>query len=250
MKNTSKYYGNNDNEETIVQMPSYDEKKQTLYKTRHRFLDQKNTEFSNLKDVKIRKILGDSFLVAEDGDIDKILIFSTKLSLDAARKGKSKQFSGDGTFKRVPKPFRQIYTLHLDLSMNSHVTNVVPVLYALLPDKTESTYSRLFNIIRNQLSINIDIFKCDFEKAQINAVKSTFPDASINGCYFHFNRAVWKKAKALDICENKAGRHITHLCASLPLLPEQHLHTCWLMIVEKMENNIIMKKINKYFNKQ
>lgn len=134
--------------------------------------------------------------------------------------------------------------------MNSDVTNVVPVLYALLPDKTESTYLRLFTIIRDQLGIKITIFKCDFEKAQINAVKTTFPDVNLNGCYFHYNRAVWKKAKSLGICENKAGRHITRLCASLPLLPVQHIHTSWLKIVEKMENNVEMNKFKKYFKRQ
>lgn len=69
--------------------------------------------------------------------------------------------------------------------MNSDVTNIVPVLYALLSDKTKSTYLRLFTIIRDQFGININIFKCDFEKAQINAVKTTFPDVNLNGCYFH-----------------------------------------------------------------
>lgn len=169
--------------------------------------------------------MGEHFLVAEDGDTDKILILSSEIGLEAAKHGKSKQFSGDGTFKRGPKPFRQIYTVHLDLSSNSHVTNVVPILYTLLPDKTESTYWRLFNIIRNQLGFHIDIFKCDFEKAQMNAVKMILPDASINDCYYHFNRAVWKKAKALGICEHKAGRHIIPLCASRPLLPELYLNS-------------------------
>lgn len=247
----SKYHERSNNEVTEdVEMPSYEEKRSSLYRTRHKFLEQTRTEFSELKDVTVPKILAESFLVAEDGDTEKILFFSTKVGLDAARNGQSKQFSGDGTFKRVPKPFYQIYTVHIDLSTNVEVTNVVPVLYALLPNKTEITYTRLFNLIRHQLSINIEIFKCDFEKAQINAVKSTFPGAIVTGCYFHFNQAVWKKAKAIGICEHPAGRHITRLCASIPLLPAQHIPTCWQTITEKMEKSEKMGQFQAYFEKQ
>lgn len=72
-KHIAKYYA--DNEAPFVQMPSYKEKKKTLYRARHQFLEKKNTEFSYLNDVHIPKILSESFLVAEDGDTDKILIF-------------------------------------------------------------------------------------------------------------------------------------------------------------------------------
>ena len=35
----------------------------------------------------------------------------------------------------------------------------------------------------------------DFEKASRKAFIKTFPEAHLWGCYFHFTKALWKKAK-------------------------------------------------------
>lgn len=50
----------------------------------------------------------------------------------------------------------------------------------------------MFMLLKERLNLMIRIFKCDFETGLINAIKDIFPSAEIRGCYYHFNRAVWK----------------------------------------------------------
>ena len=85
---------------------------------------------------------GRDFLLAEDGAEDKILIFGTK-NFFRLLCG-SECIYMDGTFKCVPSLFYQLYTLHVlvkDL--------MIPVIYALLPNKRQKTYIRLFRIIQD-----------------------------------------------------------------------------------------------------
>lgn len=78
---------------------------------------------------------------------------------------------GDGTF-HVPPPFYQLYTIHIDVDSCNEMTNIVPLLYALLPDKSQNTYERLFTLIKDQFGSDIPYYKCDFEVAQMNAFKT------------------------------------------------------------------------------
>ncbi|KAB0803825.1 hypothetical protein PPYR_00795, partial [Photinus pyralis] len=50
--------------------------------------------------------------------------------------------------------------------------------YALLPNKTESTYTRLFeNLKRLKPGLQPTSVLVDFERAAINAVRGKFPEA-------------------------------------------------------------------------
>ena len=39
----------------------------------------------------------------------------------------------------------------------------------------------------------------DFERAAINAVQTTWPNAQVTGCFFHLNQNIWKKIKELGL---------------------------------------------------
>ena len=41
---------------------------------------------------------------------------------------------------------------------------------------------------------------CDFNLAQINAIKAIFPQCLINTCFFHFSQAIWKNFRKYDLC--------------------------------------------------
>lgn len=88
------------------------------------------------------------FLLFDSGrGNDRILIFGTDatlLLLEAAG-----EWYADGTFKVNPILFRQLLTVHIKYP-NSN--NVLPCLYALLPNKTENTYTRLFQAVTFQFS--------------------------------------------------------------------------------------------------
>ena len=78
------------------------------------------------------------FLLHDSGLGDnRILIFSTAGNLHLL--STSQEWFADGTFSTVPAIFQQLYTIHAVV-----FGNVVPLVYCLLPQKNQDTYSRMF----------------------------------------------------------------------------------------------------------
>jgi len=99
----------------------------------------------------------------------------------------------DGTFTCSPIPFKQLYTIHA-----VHYSNVIPSAYALLPGKKEDTYIQMFKALKSlNQNLNPESIMMDFEKAAMNAVKSEFPNTSINGCFFHLSQCIWRHLQAV-----------------------------------------------------
>lgn len=112
--------------------------------------------FGNLADVIVPIAFSENFLVCDDGDEEKILIFSSKIArqIISGTRHPSGAYFGDGTFKSVPPPIYQLYTVHLDLGFNYATTNIAPVIYGLLPNKSQETYKRFFSMIKEKLNFN------------------------------------------------------------------------------------------------
>jgi len=99
----------------------------------------------------------------------------------------------DGTFKSSPKIFLQLYTIHF-----IYFDVVFPGMYALLPNKSETTYNRMIDLLiakANSLGKCLlpTTFQIDFEITMFNAIKNKYPDAQIRGCFFHYTQAIYKK---------------------------------------------------------
>ncbi len=80
-------------------------------------------------------LAGDLFLLADTGpqDPNRILVFATEENLEELTK--QDLLIADGTFSSVPHLFTQLYTMH------GFVGNkCVPLIFALLPSKTEADY--------------------------------------------------------------------------------------------------------------
>ncbi|KAK5638651.1 hypothetical protein RI129_012946 [Pyrocoelia pectoralis] len=76
---------------------------------------------------------GEQFLLFDSGpEEDRLLVFSTRRNMQLL--ARSRHWYADGTFKTVPSLFSQLYTLH-GLQDNK----ALPLVYALLPNKTEHT---------------------------------------------------------------------------------------------------------------
>lgn len=133
---------------------------------------------------------GEPFLVfdSQPGP-DRILIFSTQSNIEWLVS--NPRWSCDGTFKTCPQLFMQLYTIHIIVNNTS-----VPLVYALLPDKREATYIRLFEVVKNlNASINPTGLMTDFERSSINAFGHVFPTAEKKGCFFHFAQCLWRKVQ-------------------------------------------------------
>lgn len=55
----------------------------------------------------------------------------------------------------------------------------------------------LFEINSIKIDFNHTYFMFDFEKASIRALKDTFQDSNITGCYFYFSKALWTNKKKI-----------------------------------------------------
>ena len=81
---------------------------------------------------------------------------------------------------------------------------VVPLVYALLPDKSSTTYYVMFGQIRYAMSclkyvFNPAFIMSDFEASLIEAVQLQFPNAKHLECHFHFGQALWRKIQDVGL---------------------------------------------------
>jgi hypothetical protein len=121
------------------------------------------------------------FLLSDSGqdDTNRILIFGRESH--SRWSGQMERVFMDGTFSITPPLFSQVFVI-----MAKRGEYVFPVIYALLPNKQQLTYSQLFTTLVNiwpdfsPASISLD-----FESALINAAQTKFPSAKIDGCLFH-----------------------------------------------------------------
>lgn len=235
--------------EYVHYIPSTKEIQDSLYRARKKFLDTDSLKYTKLEGVSVPEVLSKNFLVSDDGDSSKILIFCSKISRQYIKNTKLDYF-GDGTFKCVPSPFFQLYTVHVDLGSTPTSTNVAPVIYGLLPDKTEGTYLRFFQLLGDILHVKMKSFKSDFEVAAINAVYKIFPNCQVSGCHYHYTRAIWKKAKQIKLSKIRSGRKILRLVSYIPLLPADRIAEAWNTILTLAPDYEEMISFKKYFERQ
>ncbi len=88
--------------------------------------------------------------------------------------------------------FEQVYTIH-----GVRYNNVLPSVFALLPDKRTETYSRVLAALRQlEPGLNPSTVMTDFEQAQIRAFQETFQNIRNRGCFFHFSQCLFRKIQA------------------------------------------------------
>lgn len=126
---------------------------------------------------------------------------------------------------------------------------IVPVIYALLPDKQETTYIRLFQTLKTVLNIQVQHYKADYELAALNAVSHVFPAVKKTGCYLHFIKGIWKKSKQMDISTEDNGKLFIRFLTYLPLLPVNYIEEAWRALITKFSNVKNIENFQIYFEK-
>lgn len=70
---------------------------------------------------------------------------------------------------------------------------VIPLFYALLPNKRQATYVRLFELIRAlRPEMQPTSIATDFEQGELNAIRQIWPRCQIHACFFHLNQSMWR----------------------------------------------------------
>ena len=143
------------------------------------------------------------------GDRERIFIFASQQGLHVL--ANTDHWYGDGTLKLCPQIFYQIYTIHAQIN-----NQIFPIIFGLLPNKTENTYNRFFsevcNVVRNLGHDPTDIL-IDFEIAAINAIRTQIPLIQVYGCFFHLCSNIWKHIQDSGL----QGRYIAEVDFALHL---------------------------------
>jgi hypothetical protein len=105
----------------------------------------------------------------------------------------------DGTFKTCPAPFSringskgQLYTLFAELETGS----LLPVGFAILPDKSSVSYAPLWKETHKTLThdgktqLGLETIGMDFENAPKTQFDLVFPDVQMSGCFFHYRQCL------------------------------------------------------------
>ncbi|KAK9700882.1 hypothetical protein QE152_g30946 [Popillia japonica] len=122
-----------------------------------------------IPEVYKQTLSGENFLQFDSGHLEwesRMPIFATQRSLNALER--SEHWYMDGTFKPVSQIFAQLYTIH---GLKDNLS--IPLVYVLLPDKTEGL-QKIKDLCPTATPSTIMI---DFERATANAILTTFLEA-------------------------------------------------------------------------
>ena len=126
---------------------------------------------------------GQQFLISTSPEIDlKVLVTQENISMLA----RYPHWFCDGTFDSAPIGY-QLYMIHAELNE----TVPVPMVFCIAKDKTEVTYNKIFSALKqHNPSLNPASIMIDNEIAALNALTQNFPNAEIQGSFFHFGQAI------------------------------------------------------------
>lgn len=179
----------------------------------------------SLKMVNGKKFLHYNKVIDEIG---RIIIFTTEENLKQLET--AMYWIMDGTFKCTSRPAVQLYTIHA-LVGTGETQRTVPLVYGLLPCKTEECYSAFFEQLKRcgevyNLELSPLFIITDFEMATINACSRVFDDSCHKCCFFHFTQNIWKQIQKLGLAveygkNSDFALRIRHLFALAFLSPNE-----------------------------
>ena len=132
-----------------------------------------------------KTLTGENFLLRDDGDSNKILIFGTQENL--LKLSELDTIYVDGTFSTCPSLFRQLFTINGFVGGQQF-----PLVYGFLPTKSRADYNRFFAIVKEEMQnsgliLQPSAVMADFKLALIQAVELQFPSTRILGCSISLN---------------------------------------------------------------
>lgn len=179
--------------EACVRLPSYDSARRTIQRQRNSS-QTRSSAVNSITDIIIDEKLqktsrGEMFLLWDSGsnDANRIIMFGTRNNIDILQE--FRHWCVDGTFKVAPKFFCQMFTIHSLVDGKA-----VPLIYALLCNKAEQTYVRVFRKLKEiEPLLEPATVMSDFESASLNAIREVFPSSELVGCFFHLAQNLWRK---------------------------------------------------------
>ena len=189
---------------------------------------------------------GEPFLLYDSGfgDQQRIIVYGTRNFISCL--SSCDNWYCDGTFSVVPDLFVQLYTIHAEKD-----GNIFPCIYALLPNKSEATYDKLFKkLLEIEPLLNPVTVMIDFERAAMNALEENFISV-ITGCFFHLSQNIFRQVQEQGLAiryqeDNNFAINIKML-ASLAFVPENDVLICFNVLMQQFPEEAIT--LAKYFEK-
>ena len=134
---------------------------------------------------------------------EKYVIYTSKYQLKHFCE--SNEIFIDNNYKICPKGYYQVMTI---ISFSVESQRYLPVFFIPMSHKSKMCYKYIFKSIKNIIKdngLNFDdngkIIMCDFDYNLRIELKKNFTKCKIKGCYFHFVKKLWIKAKKLGLCQ-------------------------------------------------
>jgi hypothetical protein len=184
------------NGENISQMPSVEYLRDTIRRSRNSIIGFLPGGLADIPQVLQVDSKGNRFLRYDSSaeDNERYIIFFTEYKRKIIPSIKT--FVVDGTFKSAPQGFYQLVVFHGYI-----FDKTFPFIYILLSSKSENLYLRAFNKCQELVNMNVKNIVTDFERALVNALNISFPEAECNGCLFHLGQATYRRVGALGDIE-------------------------------------------------
>ncbi|CAF1347396.1 unnamed protein product [Rotaria sordida] len=207
-------------DQAIACLPACDNVKRRirmLRQNKHVIATPNDLNFESIPTSLTKTIRLDQFLRCDTGPSnERILIFASTEQFNILQS--TTDFLINGTFKVVPVIFYQRYIIHA-----IYRGHVVPVAYVLLRRKNGATYNDLVDrVLEFAPHWTPDSIMLDFEQACIGAYDTSFPDALLSDCYFHFRQNLHRKLQSLGhqnkYNDDSVFAHNIHKLAALAFL--------------------------------
>ncbi|XP_041372706.1 uncharacterized protein LOC121385978 [Gigantopelta aegis] len=212
----------------LAEIPHFSAIKTILYRQQHKSLPRLS---QTRQDINLGEWTctegGDPFVHRVEGG-DLILIFTTDKNLELCD---ADVVLSDGTFSSAPKLFNQLYTIHAESQ-----GHMFPLVYSLIPNRTEDTYVRTFQYLQEAchdlgFHLNPRTFQMDFERSAHNAVQTVFPTTQLRGCFFHYTQCIWRRTQkvglATEYSENDEIQKVVRRASTLPMVPLDKIEDVW-----------------------
>ena len=137
-----------------VALPKLDAVRQTINYNRKKSLGVAKTTPLSRKDIQLPEIMTEAvenFLFHDSGfEENRMIVFATVKNLETMKDFQDWQI--DGTFKVCPQLLFQRFTKHCNI-----YGSLVSIMYALLPNKTQESYGRLFALISHSKPKTVEV---------------------------------------------------------------------------------------------
>ena len=184
-----------------------------------------------------RSYSNEQFLIFDSGqgDADRTFIFGTNQSLQLL--SQSQNWFGDGTFNDCcPQMFLQIYTIHAQIN-----GRILPCICALLLNKTEEIYTKLFREVEQHVANSPTNILMDSEWAGSNSVHQVYPNTEFKGCFYHISSNMWKHIQNLGLQSHYQGDKNfalwLRMFSALAFIPPNDVMRYFELLIDEIRNN-------------